>query len=173
MDSIWVVYRDRAPVELEHLDLGLWGAFFSSSYFNTTDPLMTGVAGQPFAISFAITNDEIYTLAPLYMIRVIEGTPRVTSPADGDTVGARPLLQWEAFSAPFDFGYQASIWRNEIGFEVETWSSDILPDSIHEIEAGQDLINGNYYWVIYVVDEFLNRSRSHEGDFLVQVETEP
>ncbi|MBU0691636.1 hypothetical protein KKC97_06570 [bacterium] len=170
MDSVWVIYRNRTPVELERLDLGLWGTILSSAYFNTTDPQMIGVMGQPFVISFAVTGDEIYTLEPLYLIRLIEETPRLISPAAYDTVGQQPLLKWETFSAPYEIRYQASVWRDEVGFEVETWSSDFLPDSVHEIETGETLVVGNYYWVLYVIDEFLNRSRSHEGEFVVREE---
>jgi hypothetical protein len=167
VDSVTVTYDLKAPVTLDRLDFGLWGAFFESGYFAGGTQL-EGVLGEPFVFRFAVTGDAIYTLDSLYMFRVIEGTPVLVSPISEDTVGAHPTLSWEAFAAPYAIQYQASVRHYEDGFEAESWSSEVLPDSVTEIQVGDSLVDGNYYWVLYAIDNLLNRSRSREGEFVVR-----
>jgi hypothetical protein len=43
-----------------------------------------------------------------------------------------------------------------------------LPDSVTSVQVSDSLVDGNYYWVLYVIDNFSNRSRSREGEFAVR-----
>jgi hypothetical protein len=167
VDSVTVTYNSKPPVTLDRLDFGLWGAYFESAYFGGGTQ-MQGVLGEPFIFRFAVTGDGIYTLDSLYMFRVIEGTPVLISPVSDDTVGAHPNLSWEAFAAPYAIRYQASVWQYEDEFEAESWTSELLPDSTEEIQVVDSLVDGNYYWVLFVIDDLLNSSRSREREFVVR-----
>ncbi|MBL7074556.1 carboxypeptidase regulatory-like domain-containing protein [candidate division KSB1 bacterium] len=124
--------------------------------------------GQPVIF---LARDQVghYTLSdPMYLVRIIEETPRTISP-NQDTVGTQPLLVWEPLYLPYDFSYTVEVYQDiGLGY-LWVWGTDNIPSSVDTIRVTQSLQSGFFhYWVVWVVDGFGDRSRSKEAAFNVE-----
>ena len=172
IDSASVTFEARKAIGLDPTVQGIWGTLFASGYFGS-DPQMEYAIGRPFVFSVWIRDDSSFTLGPAYLSRVIVETPILIHPMNSDTVQPFVTLEWEPFSAEYFHEYRTSLWRNELDFVAEIWTSDTLHADTSQIGVPDSLQNGNYFWTLLVIDRFGNSSRSVEGKFRVQVETQP
>ncbi|MBU0509078.1 hypothetical protein KKH27_09620 [bacterium] len=168
IDTAWVGYRDWPPAGMRLSTQSVWSALLASSYFS--DPQLGSVVGQPFTFFFQASNDSIYMAGPVYLFRVIEATPTLTSPRNGEQVGPRPVLRWNAFTASYPFTLRVTVILTAGEYEAVVWSRDGLSASPSEVTVSDSLENGSYYWTLHVVDSFENTSRSKEGLFRVNAE---
>jgi hypothetical protein len=169
-DSAWVSYKNYAAERLGWDSTAqIWVTNFSTSYFN--DPHLGSVIGQPFV--FAARRGAIRTsVGPVYLFRVIESVPQLTSPTGEDTVGSQPTLIWPMFTGGFPFEYLVIVIRVNTSNDT-VWVSPRLPSSVLSAQVPDSLVDGTYYWTITVFDEFENSSRSKEGVFYVVAGSEP
>ena len=90
------------------------------------------------------------------------------SPAAADTVASQPFrLEWNRVRPGFDFKYMIEMYTYDIGssqlvFREENISSDSVSYFVDQV-----LPAGDYYWVIWIVDHFLNRVRSKAVTFVI------
>ncbi len=112
----------------------------------------------------------------------IIGSDRVTRIIKDEVIGLQPstdssivdtlqpvIFEWNRFEAGYNFNYMIEV------YSLPTFSSpqlvhtktNIPSDSISYI-LPQILPDGNYYWVIWIIDEFQNRSRSKPAAFRIR-----
>lgn len=99
--------------------------------------------------------------------RIIKQEILFELPANGITVGSKPVLKWNRFLPGFNFKYMIEIYTDEIIPQLKWPKSNISKDDI-EIVSEINLPPGNYFWVIWCIDDFQNRTRSKPATFTVQ-----
>ncbi|MCB9391432.1 MAG: hypothetical protein H6506_02135 [Calditrichaeota bacterium] len=166
IDSVKVHYDSRAAVRMSLTNEGRWAATFTSSYFQ--DDYLESVVGQPFDFLVHSSKDS-HEVGPVYLFRVLQATPVVTSPDSNQVVGHQPQFNWEPFSALFPFRYQVALDRIlDFSIVARIWASDTLSSNQRIVQYPDSLEDDDYYWTLYVYDEFTNSSRSREGYFVVE-----
>lgn len=99
-----------------------------------------------------------------YLTRIIDDPPRPLAPI---TVPPQPPVsvpfrfEWDFISEPFPFEYAVEIYLNvPVALPPEVQIDGISSDSTGYFFNPPSFNAGEYYWVLYIVDEFGNRSRS-------------
>lgn len=108
---------------------------------------------------------EIYILKGGSVKRIINDSITGMQPAGDSVVTALPFyLRWEGFMPGYSFSYKVEIYTNDGSQQVleENVSSDMTSYLIDSLDTG------NYYWVIWVVDDFNDMNRSLPVTFSVQ-----
>ncbi len=103
----------------------------------------------------------------LHISRIIEATPVLESPQGYVEAPPRPWLRWRPVSVRFPFTWSVEVVRLESGLTLPAWRADGLPSDSTQVRVPQPLASGGYYWAVWIVDEWGNRSRSKEGAFRV------
>ncbi|MHC1739373.1 MAG: carboxypeptidase-like regulatory domain-containing protein [Ignavibacteriaceae bacterium] len=101
--------------------------------------------------------------------RVITEAIDYIRPANYDTVSAKPLLEWYDYEAGYSFSQNIEVYSYELDFSnVLVWQRINLPSDSLSVTIDKDLPDGNYFWVIYCIDEFSNRIRSNPASFYIK-----
>ena len=189
------LYRLDAVVLIEDPDgLGdvdsVWLAIPSRQYEHALRE--TNIAGQyeEFLLSDSLPGSSLYALqgdqivveamdvagfisrsAPQHILRVIDLTPVAVDPQGQETIRTpTPTLTWEDAALPYEFTYRIEIVHDQADVQTTVYTkSDIPPDSLSHV-AEMELPPGTYYWTVFVVDQYGNRSRSKEAGFIIEYE---
>lgn len=101
-----------------------------------------------------------------YLTRIIDDPPRPVAPINPPPqppVSVPFHFEWEFISEPFHFDYAIEIYLNvPVALPPEAQISGIPADSTGYFFNPPSFSAGEYYWVLYIVDEFGNRSRSRQ-----------
>ncbi len=98
--------------------------------------------------------------------RVIHEEVEFTTPSGYQLVPARPTLNWRSFDPGFNVSFGIEVYADEIPPQVVWQTSGISGDST-SYTVDRPLPEGDYFWVIWCMDEFQNRSRSKPASFTV------
>lgn len=101
------------------------------------------------------------------LARVIHTTPVAASPINLETALGPPVFRWVQPIVPFDHSFSLDVVRVEANIETITDTIVDIPSGSTSV-AGPALSPGTYYWVIWIEDQFGNRSRSKQAGFVVQ-----
>ena len=99
--------------------------------------------------------------------RVIRNEVIFQTPAGNEVTSPSPTLVWERFDPGFNFTYLIQIFSAEITPQLVWEKSEIGPD-ITQYPVDITLPPDEYFWVIWVIDEFGNRTRSKPASFAVE-----
>jgi hypothetical protein len=99
--------------------------------------------------------------------RVISDEVEFISPANGATTTKTPILKWRNFYPGFPFTYILEIYTLET-FPQLVWSKYGVSSDSSSYMVDSPLNIDEYWWVIWAVDEFGNRSRSKPASFRVE-----
>jgi len=142
------------------------------TFFGELDIRDLGIAslqqleGKPFTF-FVEDQPASVTVSEQYFItRIINTTPTGQSPLN---VAASPPLnfEWDGLSLPFNLTFKIEIRKINFSFFTLVGEVNNIPASDTTATFGNPLEQGEYFWVLYIVDEFGNRSRSLENPFIV------
>ena len=125
------------------------------------------IIGKEFSVIVKDFSNMETVIGTNEIKRVINSDITFTSPAGNDSVSSTPLYTWKRFSAGYTFNYLLEIYTNEIDPQLVSQISNISSDSI-AVQGTNALSSGDYFWVIWVIDEFQNRTRSKPASFLVR-----
>jgi len=112
----------------------------------------------------------IQTSGPRHLLRVIETIPVLTSP--GGLVSI-PISQgnitfrWQPMRLPFLFTYTVEIYRLDFGLQTLVARVPQIPSTADSVRLVNNFLPGDHFWVLYIVDEYGNSSRSRESAFLI------
>lgn len=125
--------------------------------------------GKPFSFFIADIPGNRSESSPHFISRIIEETPQLISPVGLAVISSLPItFRWQAITnIPFPFTQKIEIYSIGLGLKVDEMSS--IGSNISEYVYSKPLSNGDYYWVLYIVDELGNQSGSKEGSFRVQI----
>jgi hypothetical protein len=106
---------------------------------------------------------------PKFITRIVENVPVLDFPIQWDTVSEFPFdFTWQAIYLPFPFSLRLELFRIFSGFNAQVDEISDIPGNSSSYSYNKTLEAGDYFWVLYIVDEFGNCSRSKEGSFQVE-----
>jgi hypothetical protein len=138
----------------------------SFSTFDLSVSRLEELIGHAFQLEVDDPFDHRITVATPNLVRVIREEILFTSPSGNDSTSSRPTLIWKNYDPGFQHSYMLEVFTAEIIPQL-VWQSDEVPQDSTEFTVDQDLSAGEYFWVIWAVDEFQNRVRSKPASFRV------
>ena len=102
--------------------------------------------------------------------RVIHQEVKFKSPSSYQSVSSTPRLEWDRFDPGFPFQFDVQVYTDEISPE-KLWEQKGIPADSTGVNVDAVLPDNDYFWVIWCVDEFHNRSRSKPATFTVRSST--
>jgi hypothetical protein len=169
ISKVW--YEIENPVYTDSLQqLAPGSNIFRGQVIAQNLPVMTlhELIGKPFW--FFIKDIPGYTSvsSPQFISRIIEDTPQLISPTGLVIISSFPItFKWTAINTiPFPFSLRIEIYSIDLGLRVEEINN--IESTTNEFIYSTPLSNGDYYWILYIVDEYGNRSSSKESSFRIQ-----
>ncbi len=104
----------------------------------------------------------------IFIVRIIDQVPVLIAPVGLAPIDSFPaVFSWKQVFVDYDFHYKIEIYRINLGFYSLVRTYDNIPFSDTAFEVTEPLPPGDYFWSIYIVDEFGDTSSSKEGAFNV------
>jgi hypothetical protein len=120
--------------------------------------------------NFRVKNilGDVYTLDGGSVTRVIKDRISGLQPDSNHVITSFPFkLYWGSFSPGYSFHYMVEIYTNDVANpQLVLRQSDISSQDTSFIVSNLD--TGEYWWVIWVIDDFNNMSRSAPATFIIQ-----
>jgi hypothetical protein len=106
---------------------------------------------------------------PIYP-RIVRETPSPKNPINGVGVDDRPMLEWQLPKIDYDHSLKVQVFNytNNPLLPFLSWQKENISSTESSILVSNKLDAGNYFWVVWIVDEFGNSSRSKQAIFMVQ-----
>jgi len=124
------------------------------------------VVGLDLFIVAKDKNDNEYTIGNGIITRVIKDEVTGLVPSNDDVIIQQPIdFQWNKFNAGYSFTFALEVYTNEA--QLMRNKENIPADSTSYFMT-QNLPQGNYYWVLWIIDKYQNRSRSRQATFRIQ-----
>src|SRR3989304_7071043 len=168
IDSV-IVSNDHLRLN-KKLDYNISQNFFQMTLYtndlNISD--LEEVIGLDFNIIVYDRFKNIYNVGSGKVTRVIKTQVLVQSPANSDIVNSNPTLTWQKFKPGYPFTYIVEVYTNDFAnSQLVLGQKGVSPDSISYFVKNA-LQPGDYYWVLWVIDQFQNRARSKPATFTVK-----
>ncbi|MEP0548953.1 MAG: carboxypeptidase-like regulatory domain-containing protein [Rhodothermales bacterium] len=134
-------------------------------------PGVEALLGQTLRIEVRDASGNASLGPPMSLVRIIELSPQTLSPQGFVFIETNtPTLVWRPAQLPFAFTYRVDLFLVDAAgipnlIEAETHRD--LDPSVTSVPVTTELEPGDYYWTVWVVDAFGNRSRSREAGFRV------
>ena len=122
------------------------------------------VIGHSFKISVKDNFGNEINLADEVVKRIIKEEVSLDSPGNIDTVTVTPTLKWTLIDPGFQFNYMVEIYTDDINQQL-VWSKEDISSTTASISVDQPLGENRYFWIVWIVDEFQNRSASKPKKF--------
>ncbi len=122
------------------------------------------VIGKEFQISVKDKFKNIIPLSGQIVKRIIKEEVLSDRSEESDTLSVKPTLKWEPINPGFPFVYMVEIYTNKPNKELVYRRENIAP-TVTSITLDQALPEDNYFWIVWVIDEFNNRSASKPKSF--------
>ncbi len=138
----------------------------------TTQDMNISDIEQTIGLNFNIIAKDIFgrefPVGSEKVTRVIKNGILIQSPANDTTVTSTPLLTWQRFTSGYPFTYMIQVYTNDFAnSQLVLQKNGVSSDSV-SYQITSPLAVKNYYWVIWIVDQFQNSSRSLPATFRVQ-----
>lgn len=167
IDSVFIYnsgYPDRLPLEY-NVQSKFYEGTFNEFDFQVDD--LADLIGKKFKIIIKDINGYEFVVGYESLNRIIKDEIILEGPLNSDTVSSKPTLRWRRFTPGFKFNYAVEIF-NDAFPPVTIWKRNNINMDSTSINVDINLPSGNYFWVIWCIDEFLNRSRSKPASFIVE-----
>ncbi len=167
IDSVYIVNENLNLKKnlLYNVNTKLYERTFSILDLNVTS--MRKVIGYKFDIyvkdKFSHTIEFVGDKAARYIQDEIE----LISPINFQEVPPSPTLLWNEFIPGFKFKFKIEIYVDEIPAQI-VWEKEGIPADSTNYTIDVQLPENDYFWMIWCVDEFQNRSRSKPASFTVK-----
>lgn len=124
------------------------------------------LVGHYFQIHVKDIFDHHMLVGQSTITRIIRDEVIFLSPAGNDTTSTTPTLTWVTFEPGFSFTYSLQIFTSEITPQL-VWEKYKIDSQLSSFVVDTVLLPGEYFWVIWAIDEFKNRTRSKPASFVV------
>jgi len=125
------------------------------------------LVGQPVKIGVRDIFSHYLIVGEDQLVRVIQEEVLAIAPQNNVPTSSSPTLEWQALITGYTFHYDLEIYTNEVAPEM-VWQKSNLSKEQTTFTVDSQLPVGNYFWVIWAIDNFGNRSRSKPATFIVQ-----
>ncbi|NWF48960.1 MAG: hypothetical protein HXY49_00270 [Ignavibacteriaceae bacterium] len=122
--------------------------------------------GKIFQIVVKDLESRKFVIGNASVTRVIKEEILILSPANNEITGQPINFRWKRFTPGFDFQFMIEIYTNQTPAEL-IWRKPGIDPSEISFTADSTLQTGEYFWVIWCIDNFLNRSRSKPATFRI------
>lgn len=165
------VYVENSQLYLKKaLDFNVTGKYYeitlNDQELNVTDIEQT--IGLNFNIIVKDIFNRFYNIGNDKVSRVIKNGALIQNPANDTTISSQPVLSWQRYQTGYPFKYRIEIYTNDLANSQLVFTQDNISSNAITYKVNQSLATGNYYWVIWVIDQFQNRCRSLPATFRVQ-----
>ncbi|MHB1686602.1 MAG: hypothetical protein ACYCVH_04415 [Ignavibacteriaceae bacterium] len=127
---------------------------------------------QTIGLNFNIIVKDIFGRQFLVgsekVTRVIKNGVVIQYPANDTTVSSTPALMWQRFNTGYPFTYMIQVYTSDFANSQLVYQQNSVSSDSISCQITTPLPAKNYYWVIWVIDQFQNRSRSLPATFRVQ-----
>jgi hypothetical protein len=131
-------------------------------------PSLYYLQGKPIIVYCRDLLENIGHSDKMYIPRIIEETPGLVSPTALEEVGSAPItFEWEPVFPGFSYTFRLEIYQINLGVYNKIHEFTQLPPGSRTFTFEQPLDAGDYFWVLYIIDDFGDSSRSKEGAFRV------
>ncbi|MCB0745189.1 MAG: hypothetical protein KDC67_14875, partial [Ignavibacteriae bacterium] len=124
------------------------------------------IIGKEFTINVFDSDAKKFIAGKTNIKRIIKEEIMTTAPSGRDTVfTGNPTLEWQRFKPGFQFKYLLEIYTDEVP-AILIWQKEIASTEIQYLTDAY-LSKGDYFWVIWAIDEFGNRIQSKPASFII------
>ena len=166
IDSVWVEGK-TSPLR-GRLSYDVTEKSFSKTFssLELAQISLAGLVGQELTVHLADVFGYYHLVGVITLKRLVLEEVAYVQPSSYAITSSRPRLQWKKLQPGFPFSYLLEVYTDEM-VATRIWrKADISSDAV-EWTVDQELGSGDYFWVIWCVDEFGNRSRSKPASFTV------
>lgn len=149
------------------------GFNISTKYFETTVNAqelgfvsLDQIIGNQIELIVTNSNSQETITAIMEIQRVIRSEIEIESPSAQDEVYLPINFTWKKYTPGFQFSYLLQIFTNEI--EPQLISQKAFSSFNDSYLFGSYLDPGEYFWVLWCIDEFGNRNRSKPQSFTLR-----
>ncbi|NOX38407.1 MAG: carboxypeptidase-like regulatory domain-containing protein [Calditrichaeota bacterium] len=135
-----------------------------------TVPSLHTLIGKAFTFQVEDKPGERTTSPPYYLTRIVETLPVVVRPTGLENISTTQdtiQFQWESVYLPYPFTFRVEIYRLDFGVTTLVQRMEGIAADQTMVAYRNDLKPGDHFWVVYIVDEYGNTSRSREGAFRI------
>lgn len=122
------------------------------------------VIGKEFGFIVKDLASREFNVGSSTVKRVIKEEIELLSPVNNETVEQPVVLSWKRFTPGYAFDYYLEIYTNQSPAEL-VWESGLFSSDEISFTVNTTFPPGEYFWVLWVMDEFLNRARSKPATF--------
>ena len=131
-------------------------------------PSLYYLQGKPIMVYCRDLLDNQGESEKMYIPRIIEQIPVLVYPTDLASINNSPItFEWEPLYLGFPYKYKFEIYQINLGVYNKIYEIDELPGNTQAYTFTNMLDQGDYFWVLYIIDEFGDSSRSKEGAFRI------
>lgn len=169
IDSVFIknynlnIYKKLQKVSLQYFE----GKFFDYELnLNSLEELI----GKDFNFE-VFSNKKSYLIGNSNIKRVIKDEIETIAPKNSDTVSNQQiLLRWKRFIPGFNFVYNIEIYTDETEPVLQWKKENIDQDEISIIVDTplNPTADNRFFWVIWAIDEFKNKTRSKPAGFVIK-----
>ncbi len=112
-------------------------------------------------------SGKVFKLSETSLKRIIREEIQITSPGNQQEVTLPLTLKWGKYQPGFNLNFRIKIFRDSDPDELVFQKKEIGQNKLfYNVE--DELVSGNYYWVIYCIDEFGNQGSSKSASFKIK-----
>lgn len=128
---------------------------------------MDEAIGENFNIIVRDQSGKLFNVGSSTIKRIIRQEVTIESPTDRQTTTSKPTLKWKRYLPGFNFKYLIQIYTDEVA-PILVWQKENVSKDEIEITPNVTLQPGDYFWVIWVIDDFGDRGRTKPATFIVK-----
>ncbi|MBK6913537.1 MAG: hypothetical protein IPH11_07675 [Ignavibacteriales bacterium] len=167
IDSVFIesqVFNTKQVLQFNS-ETGFYERKFDLSELNVT--FIDETIGKGFDFVVEDLDGRYFKVGSSNVKRIIREEVKLLSPLNNEIVNQPVFLNWERFFPGFDFNYKVEVFTNQSPAEL-VWQKENISSSEISVLTDSSLTSGDYFWVIWAIDEFLNRSRSKPATFRIE-----
>ncbi len=143
----------------------VYQASFSTSELSVAD--LEEIVGYNFDVYVIDNSKRIFLVGSNKITRVIKNGSDPIFPINNDSLSAPVALNWSQFNAGYPFTYKIEIYN--VANTEPLFTMDNIPPAQTSVNVDTTaIVTGDYLWVVYVVDKFLDSYKSQPGKFHIK-----
>ena len=166
-DSVWVTipgHEKEFPLSFNP-DTRRYETTLSTFSLDVT--AIESLQGHLFELHVQDLSKNQFCLDEKAITRIIDKEIQFDRPANYETVESSPVLSWQPFDPSFPYHINIEIMTDDL-FPRKVWEKKEISSDLTSIALERDLDPGEYYWVLWCVDEFNNSARSKPASFVIR-----
>ncbi|GMU86767.1 MAG: hypothetical protein AMXMBFR48_20080 [Ignavibacteriales bacterium] len=171
IDSVKIIC---APLGVEVALTKQTASYFEGRFYDYELELteFNDVIGKQFQVVAVTQSGNTFQVGSSTVLRVIRDEIEVLTPKNSDTLTTQtPMLTWNRFTPGFSFTYTIEIYTDETEPVLRWRKENVSADEIFmQVETPLTVTQNNdrFFWVIWCIDEYKNKSRSKPAGFTIR-----